>query len=77
MALRGITTRIKSSHSRISLKYGSDIAANENDVLQYQGQEVDFLFLDEATQLTEQQYTALTACVRGVNDFPKMSLCDM
>lgn len=45
--------------------------ANENDVLQYQGQEVDFLFLDEATQLTEQQYTALTACVRGVNDFPK------
>lgn len=45
--------------------------ANENDVFQYQGQEVDWLFLDEATQLTETQYIALTACVRGVNNIPK------
>ena len=29
------------------------------------------LFLDEATQLTEEQYDRFKACVRGVNDYPK------
>lgn len=43
----------------------------EKDVLQYQGQEYDVIFLDEATQFTEFQFSTLTACVRGVNGFPK------
>jgi len=43
----------------------------ENDVLQYQGQEYDIIFIDEATQFTEYQYQTLTACLRGANDFPK------
>jgi phage terminase large subunit len=43
----------------------------EADVLQYQGQEYDVILIDEATQLTESQFQALTACVRGVNAFPK------
>ena len=46
-------------------------AANEADMDKYQGTEVDVLFLDEATQLTEGQYDRIKACVRGVNDFPK------
>lgn len=46
-------------------------AANEGDMDKYQGTEVDVLFLDEATQLTEGQYDRIKACVRGVNDFPK------
>ena len=29
------------------------------------------IFMDEATQFTEFQYSTLTACVRGANDFPK------
>ncbi|MBQ3651693.1 MAG: ATP-dependent Clp protease proteolytic subunit, partial [Clostridia bacterium] len=29
------------------------------------------IFLDEATQLTEFQMKTITACLRGVNDFPK------
>lgn len=41
------------------------------DVDSYQGTEVDVLFLDEATQLSELQIKDLVACVRGANDFPK------
>ena len=37
----------------------------------YQGTEVDVLFLDEATQLTEEEYDRFKTCVRGVNSFPK------
>ena len=44
---------------------------SEKDVLQYQGQEYDVIFLDEATQFTEFQFTTLTACLRGANDYPK------
>lgn len=44
---------------------------SEKDVLQYQGQEYDVIFLDEATQFTEYQYQTLTACIRGANNFPK------
>lgn len=53
--------------SRIRFGY----CASESDVLQYQGQEFDVIFIDEATQFTEYQYNTLTACVRGANDFPK------
>jgi phage terminase large subunit len=53
--------------SAIKLGY----CGGENDVLQYQGQEYDLIFIDEATQFTEFQYATLTACVRGANSFPK------
>jgi len=43
---------------------------SESDVLQYQGQEFDVIFIDEATQFTEYQFQTLTACVRGANNFP-------
>lgn len=43
---------------------------SESDVDQYQGQEYDVIFIDEATQFTEYQYATLTACLRGANDFP-------
>ena len=51
------------------LKFG--YCDSESDVLQYQGQEYDVIFMDEATQFTEYQYHTLTACLRGANDFPK------
>jgi len=41
------------------------------DVEQYQGQEYDVLFIDEATHFTEYMFDWLNATVRGVNDFPK------
>ena len=43
----------------------------DSDLDRLQGTEYDVIFLDEATQLTEHQMKTITACVRGVNDFPK------
>ena len=43
----------------------------EKDLLRYQGQEFDFIFIDEATPMEEQVFTALTGCLRGTNGFPK------
>lgn len=51
------------------IKFG--YCANAADALQYQGQEHDVLFIDEATHFTEDLFTKLNAVVRGVNDFPK------
>ncbi|MGM9608252.1 MAG: phage terminase large subunit [Oscillospiraceae bacterium] len=45
--------------------------AGEHDVDQYQGQEYDIIFIDEATHFTEYQFSVLTACLRGANRFPK------
>lgn len=49
----------------------------EKDVDRYQGTEVDILFLDEATQLSEEQIKKLCACVRGTNSFPKRTYYTM
>lgn len=43
----------------------------QKDAERFQGTEADVLFLDEATQQPEEIMKKLTACVRGVNDFPK------
>ena len=53
--------------SRITLGY----CDNENDVWQYQGQEYQAVFIDEATRLTEFQFRRINECVRGTRDFPK------
>lgn len=53
--------------SRVSFGY----CDSEKDLLRYQGQEYDVLFIDEATQITERAFLVLGASVRGVNDFPK------
>ena len=44
---------------------------NEGDVLRYQGQEYDVVFLDEAGQLQKAWIDAINACVRGTNGLPK------
>lgn len=53
--------------SLLKLGYMND----DGDTLQYQGQEYDIIALDEATQLTEYQFSTLKACLRGTNGFPK------
>ena len=45
--------------------------ANDADLDRLQVVEYDVIFLDEATQLSEFQMKSITACVRGVNNFPK------
>jgi hypothetical protein len=43
----------------------------DQDLDRLQGTEYDVIFLDEATQLSEYQMKTITACLRGVNDYPK------
>lgn len=38
---------------------------------EYRGQEYDWIFIDEATQFTEQEFRILGGCLRGVNNIPK------
>lgn len=45
--------------------------SGDQDLLQYQGSEWDCIFLDEATNLSEYQMKTITACLRGVNEYPK------
>ena len=45
--------------------------AGEQSELEYNGQEYDWIFLDEATQFTWRAFQFLGGLLRGVNDFPK------
>lgn len=53
--------------SRIALGY----CDAERDTLRYQGQEYDIIAIDEATQLTEFQFSIFKACLRGTKPFPR------
>ena len=53
--------------SRIVFGY----CASDRDLLRYQGQEYDVIAIDEATQLSEHQFTVFKACLRGTNPCPK------
>ena len=44
---------------------------SERDALRYQGQEYDVIAIDEATQLSEIQFAAFKAALRGVRDMPR------
>lgn len=50
--------------SRILFRY----CANNMDLLNFQGTECDVMYIDEATQLTEEQFRVLSACVRGADE---------
>lgn len=41
------------------------------DEVEYQGQEYDWIFMDEATQFTESQFRTLGACLRGATKIPR------
>ena len=41
------------------------------DELEYQGQEYDWIFMEEATQFTESQFRTLGACLRGSTKIPR------
>lgn len=47
---------------------------NDGDLGQYQGAEFDVWFADEAGQYLEEWLIQIDACVRGVNNFPKMTV---
>lgn len=41
------------------------------DLDKFQGVEYDVMFIDEATQFTEEMFDRMRVCVRGTNSFPK------
>ncbi len=53
--------------SRIDLGY----LACDSDTSHYQGQEYDIIAVDEATQISEYQFSALKGCLRGVGSYPR------
>jgi PBSX family phage terminase large subunit len=59
------------------LKFGNGSTINfmycakDSDLDHLQGIELDVIFLDEATMLSEYQMKTIVACLRGVNNFPK------
>ena len=67
--------RYNDHYKRLTLDNGSTIhfayCAKDADLDRLQGVEYDIIFLDEATQLSEHQMRSITACLRGVNSFPK------
>ena len=44
---------------------------SSGDDAEYQGQEYDWIFMDEATQFTESQFRTLGACLRGATKIPR------
>lgn len=46
--------------------YNYDASANS-----FNGQEYDWIFIDEATQFSFEQFATLRGCLRGVNNIPK------
>ena len=63
------TEKVFSFRNGSTIKFG--YCACDGDLDQYQGAEFDVVFLDEATNLQEMWIRKITACVRGVNNFPK------
>lgn len=70
----GIASYNGQSHI-LSFANGSSIRfghwSGENSEQEYNGQEYDWIFMDEATQFTERAFNFLGGCLRGVNGFPK------
>lgn len=50
---------------------------SSGDDVEYQGQEYDWIFMDEATQFTEYQFRTLGACLRGATKFPAPDVPDL
>ena len=71
---RGLV-QYRESDKILSFPNGSFIAlgycASNRDVLRYQGQEYDIIAIDEATQLSEHQFSVFKACLRGTDAFPR------
>lgn len=74
-ALVGEAAQFKETTKDMTFKNGSTVSfrycRNIPDLDKFQGTECDVMFIDEATQFTEEMYDRLKACVRGVNSFPK------
>ena len=75
LAEYGEILRYSEREKALFLENGSAIylgyCAAERDALRYQGQEYDVIAIDEATQLSEYQFSIFKACLRGTSEIPR------
>ena len=75
LAEYGTMLSYRESEQCLYFPNGSTIAlgycSSTRDCLRYQGQEYDIIAIDEATQLTEHQFSIFKACLRGVGNVPR------
>jgi hypothetical protein len=81
--IRVLTAELQSTHTcrynkmdkRLTFTNGSVIefrfAQHTDELSKFQGQQWDVIFIDEATQWSEEELKIISACCRGVNNFPK------
>ncbi|MCI8478177.1 MAG: hypothetical protein HFE97_07495 [Oscillospiraceae bacterium] len=69
LASYSATGRILTFFNGATIKFGHLFTEQAAGI--YQGQEYDWIFLDEATQFTEWEFRMLAATLRGVNQIPK------
>lgn len=71
----GAFVEYKDSEKRLTVHGGGTIdlgyCSCDRDALRYQGQEYDIIAIDEATQLSEYQFSVFKACLRGVGNYPR------
>lgn len=71
----GALVSFSESDKMLRFSNGSTIALGycscDRDVLRYQGQEYDIVAIDEATQISEYQFSIFKACLRGTGAFPR------
>ena len=63
------TMRLLTFVNGSTIKFGH--LQSMNAITEYQGQEYDWIFMDEATHFTESEFRTLGATLRGVNKIPK------
>ena len=75
LAEYGRLLRYSEGEKRLTLENGSYIdlgfCSCDRDALRYQGQEYDIIAIDEATQLSEYQFSIFKGCLRGVGEYPR------
>ncbi len=75
LELVGKFTSYNGSRKELSFSNGSVIffrsCKADSELNKFQGIEFDVLFIDEATQFSEETFNRMKACLRGVNSFPK------
>ena len=78
LACYGENPAAKYNEQKKQMKFGNGSVIifrycdTDKDAERFQGTECDVLYVDEATQQPEERIKKLTACVRGVNRFPKL-----
>ena len=65
------THHMLSFYNGSSVKFGNMESYSAATGGKYQGQEYDWIFIEEATQFTEQEFRGIAACCRGASPFPK------